>query len=79
VTSVISADQSAPMRGLLNLHGVTKPIDITPKISWVGTKMTVEGEFPVKLSDFNVPVPALLGVRIGNEITIRFTFVFDAQ
>lgn len=77
--SVIPTEEGLQIRGKLNLHGVTKAITVNARSSLSDNKMRVEGTFPVQLRDYNIEIPALLGIKIKEEIKIRFMFVFDVN
>jgi polyisoprenoid-binding protein YceI len=62
-------------RGNLTIAGVTKPVDMRIKVSSAeGGKLTFEGSYKIKMTDFGVKPPtAILGtLKTGNEITINF-------
>lgn len=75
--SVATTEEGLKINGLLNLHGVTKSITVDAKTSLSGSKMRIEGSFPIQLGDYNITIPALLGINIKEKIQVSFTFVFD--
>lgn len=75
--SIIPTEEGLKIYGKLNLHGITKPITVNARSSLSGNKMSIEGTFPVQLKDYNIEIPALLGIKIKDEVKIRFMFVFD--
>lgn len=61
--------------GYLTIAGVKKVIPISIFMeTWAQNSMTIIGEIPLKMTDYNVDPPiALFGtVKTGNEITIKF-------
>ncbi len=77
--SVLPTEEGMQIHGKLNLHGVTKAITVNARTSLSDNRMRVEGTFPVQLKDYNIEIPTLLGIKIKEEIKVRFTFVFDVN
>jgi polyisoprenoid-binding protein YceI len=69
----------AMLNGNLSIAGVTKSVDILLTLDMTDKKITVKGEKPMKMSDFDVEPPkALLGtIKTGNDITIEFTLNYE--
>ncbi len=67
------------IKGNLNFHGVTRTINVDVKSIIEGNQIRIDGSFPVKLQDFQVKRPALLFVKIEDEIKVNFHFVFATQ
>lgn len=67
------------IKGNLNFHGVTRVVNVDVKSIMEGNQIRIDGSFPVKLQDFRVKRPALLFVKIEDEIKVNFHFVFSAQ
>lgn len=69
----------AMLNGNLSIAGVTKSVDILLTLDMTDKKITVKGEKPLKMSDFDVEPPkALLGtIKTGNDITIEFTLNYE--
>lgn len=65
---------TATLNGTLSIAGVTKSVEILAEIHVKGSKIHIEGEKALKMSDFDVTPPkALLGtLKTGNDITIVF-------
>jgi polyisoprenoid-binding protein YceI len=62
------------LNGTLNIAGTSKSIDILITLLAENNTISLKGEKPMKMSDFNVEPPtALLGtLKTGNDITIEF-------
>ncbi|NNF59419.1 MAG: YceI family protein [Rhodothermaceae bacterium] len=60
------------LRGDLTLHGVTRPVEVMADVSLSNGVLTAEGSFPVSLTAHQVGRPRLVGIPIGDEITVRF-------
>ena len=64
------------IKGNLNFHGVTRTVNVDVKSITEGNQIRIDGSFPVKLQDYRVKRPALLFVKIEDEIKVNFHFVF---
>lgn len=67
------ADGTLTATGKLTFHGVTKPTVLIGTQQDNGTQLTVSGAFDIKMSDFDVELPSLLGLKTDG--LIRLTFV----
>ena len=75
---IVQKDNNLIINGYLNLHGTTRPVVMQAKlINGSGDKIRIEGSFPVKLKDHKIKPPALLGLRIAEEIVVSFDFIFN--
>lgn len=57
--------------GTLVLHGERKPVAGSATIARQGGGYSVEAEFPVKVSEFNIAKPTYLGVGVQDQIKIK--------
>lgn len=66
-------------KGDFTIAGVTKPASFPVKVSQNGNKVTFEGSYKTKLTDYSIDPPtALLGtVKTKDEITINFKTTFQ--
>ncbi len=78
VSSAIKAGENGTLNvsGTLTFHGVTKPISFEVTRKDAGGKMTMTGEFPVSLTEYNVERPSLLGIKTEDSMTLRFNVTF---
>ena len=66
--------------GQLNFHGVTNEfIDIPITISKKDNKITVSGNFSVKASDYNIPIPRIVSKKIAEDIEVSFNFELEPK
>lgn len=79
VSSDVKADANGKMtlNGTLTFHGVAKPVTVQVARKDESGKMTITGEFPVSLTEYNVERPSLLGLKTEDSMTLRFNIVFD--
>ena len=62
-------------KGLFELHGVEKEIEIPVNISFNGEKMNVETNFSILLKDYKIEAPSLMAfVKVAQEIKLSVKF-----
>ncbi|MDH7912885.1 YceI family protein [Winogradskyella sp. SYSU M77433] len=87
LTSVSSIEKisensfKATVKGDLTISGSKKSISLTLNIKLEGAKLLVEGEKPLKMTDFGIEPPkALLGtIKTGDAIKIIFKSVYNKK
>ncbi|WP_456440638.1 YceI family protein [Psychroserpens sp.] len=63
------------LNGQLSFHGKTKTINhITIKVSVIGGKIIMQGNFSAKASDFDIDIPKIVNNKISEDISISFQF-----
>lgn len=75
-TAVMKNGDAYQVKGMLNFHGVERPVEIQAKESRSGSQRTISGQFIFLLEDHKVDRPTFLMVRTDNEVRIEFSFVF---
>lgn len=65
---------SYTISGDLTLHGVTKKVSTSAKISKKDGAIVVMGNFKVKPGDFNIEVPSAVSKKVAKEIDVKFSF-----
>ena len=60
--------------GELTLHGKTKKITDTVKISRSGNTIMMSGNFTVKPADFDIQIPKLVSKKIAETVTVSYSF-----
>ncbi len=80
-TRIVALDAIAPtlrpgetqelgVSGLLSLHGVERKITFSVKAVRNGNSLRVTGEVPLKLSDFGIPIPHFLFLKLKDRIKV---------
>ena len=64
-------DGKTSFNGTLVLHGERRAVTGLATIARKSGGYSVEAEFPVKVSDFNIPKPTYLGVGVQDQIKIK--------
>jgi len=72
-----SEKQTKIIRGNLNIHGISKEIDIKATIKKIGESYTIYGEFEVFVNDFQIKIPPILSSNIAKSISIKFNFQYQ--
>ena len=68
-----NANGKGTFKGTLTLHGQTREIVGTSVLQQKDGGVQVEAQFPVKVSEFQIPKPTYLGVGVRDEIQIKVT------
>jgi polyisoprenoid-binding protein YceI len=64
-------------KGTLRLHGQRKEIAGTADLQQKDGRIRVQAEFPIKVSEFQIPKPTYLGVGVRDEILIKVTLTAE--
>jgi G3E family GTPase len=65
--------------GDLTMHGVTKKISSKGSISVKGGKVSAYSKFTIKLKDYNISIPALVGDKISEDIDITVDCKYEPK
>jgi len=65
-----------PASGTLSIRGTPKPAKFTISVVKDGGRSKASGASLVKLSDYGIPQPEQLGVKVSNDVTVRFEVLF---
>ena len=61
--------------GNLSFHGITKELTIPVRFKKDNSVIIVESDFSIMLTDFKIRRPALLTIKIRNQLDIKFFLV----
>ena len=65
------------VKGELNLHGVTKPLETTGQIEVKNGKITGSSAFKIKPEDYQITIPGIVREKISNEIDVKVQIVWS--
>jgi len=65
------------IKGVFNLHGVSKEVQFKTTIFKTNTGYKFEGSLELFVDDFNIKIPSLLAPNIADTITINFHFEYE--
>lgn len=71
-----NTDGTLTATGKLTFHGITKPTTMVCTQKVDKSSLTVTGAFEIKMTDFNIEQPSLLGMKTDDPIKINFTAYF---
>jgi polyisoprenoid-binding protein YceI len=63
-------DGKTTFAGVLRLHGQSKQVSGTADLQRRDGAIRVEARFPLRMSEFQIPIPAYLGVGVRDEIQV---------
>lgn len=63
-------EYNATVKGTLTLHGETKPVEATGKITVKGGKPRLQSDFNVQLSDYKIGIPSMVKDKVNNTVNI---------
>lgn len=72
ITKLTAEGKLFTITGDLTLHGKTKKITDTAKISKTGDTVTIVGSFEVKPADFDIEIPKLVSKKVAEKVTITY-------
>jgi hypothetical protein len=64
------------IKGIMDFHGVQKPVEIKTMVKTSTDTFVLEGDFNVNIADFAITVPPLLVPNISKEIQVMFRFEY---
>lgn len=62
------------VKGILTLHGISKPLEIVTDISQSTEKINLKASFKVKAADFDIKIPSIVAKKIAETIDIELDF-----
>ena len=62
--------------GKMNIHGVTRDVDIPGTLHIEGNTITLRSKFLVKLEDYNIKVPQIVWQNIAQEVEVTVHFLY---
>jgi len=60
---------------MLSLHGQKKKVSGAAELQQKDGKIRVQAQFPVKVSEFEIPAPTYLGVGVRDEIQVKVSLL----
>jgi polyisoprenoid-binding protein YceI len=64
-------ENKVTVKGTLDLHGVTKEIEVTGTITIKGQEIIVSSSFKIKIADYNIKVPSLYVQNIAELVDVK--------
>lgn len=63
------------INGKMTIAGVTKNVSFPVSVVKKGAAYTIEGTETIEMSDFGVERPGFMGVKAGNQVTVKVSIV----
>ncbi len=76
-TAVTLEGNSFKSAGTLTFHGVGQPVELLGNFTKEGNKLTFTGSFKLKMTQFKVNPPSLLGIKTDDEFKLDFKVVYQ--
>lgn len=78
-TSIINDGNKLTVTGDIVFHGVTKSITFEATTKTTDRQIEINGAFIVKMSDFKIENPSLMGIPTKDEINLKFLVVYKPK
>ena len=75
-TSIIQNGDKLEVTGILKFHNVSQTITFEATKEMINAKAKITGEFKVKMTQFNIDPPSLMGMSTKDEFQISFTLLY---
>ncbi|ARK09972.1 YceI family protein [Fibrivirga algicola] len=72
-----NADGTLTVNGKLTFHNVTKPITVQVTRRDAGNQLLMNGKFDLKMTDYGVERPSLLGIATEDQFSLAFALAFN--
>jgi hypothetical protein len=63
------------IKGNLELHGKSRDINASAKITRTGSRITIISDFAVNASDFGIPIPSLIKYKLDDKVKVQIIAV----
>ena len=77
--SIVASDSKLTVTGNIVFHGVTKPVTFDATCKITDQRIEVTGGFTVKMSDFKIEIPSLMGMPAKDEIVFKINAVYKPK
>lgn len=75
--TIVENNESVTATGNLTFHGVTKKVEITGTKKSSKEKTVLSGAFQIKMTDYKIEVPGLMGIKAEDLIKLKFNMNFN--
>ena len=62
--------------GLLNFHGITKPVSFKATKQQTDKSLVITGSFEISLEEFGIKRPSVFGMKVRDTLSVRFQMVY---
>ncbi|MFM6953383.1 MAG: YceI family protein [Sphingobacteriaceae bacterium] len=64
------------VKGTLAFHGVSQPVSFQATRKKVGSKLEISGEFTLKMTQFKIEPPSLMGMSTDDDFKLTFKMLY---
>lgn len=75
ISKITDAPKNFTLKADLTIHGKTKPVTVTVKISKAANGVNAVGSFEVIPEDYGIEIPSLVRKKIADKIKINYNFL----
>lgn len=68
--------QNVKAIGKLNIHGVTRNVEIPGTLEFLTEKVILKSKFMIRLLDYDIKIPKLLWQNIAEEVEVKIEFTY---
>lgn len=72
--------QNVTVKGDFKVHGVTREVEVTGTIQFLKNgNVYVKANWPLQLSDYDIPIPKVLNYRLSNDLTLTIDIILKKR
>ena len=72
-----NTSQTKIIKGTINIHGISKEINIKTTINKDNQTYNIKGEFNLVVKDFNIKIPPILANNIAKSVLVKLNFQYQ--
>lgn len=76
IDAITKTSDAYTIKGVMDMHGVKKEIEVPAKITTNGATLTIQANFVVKVSDYGMETPSLFFLSVKDDVAINSTLTF---
>lgn len=70
-------ENKVTVKGTLNLHGVTKDVELKGTLTKKGNEISIESDFKIKIAEYKIKVPSLYVQNIAEVVDVNVTATLE--
>ncbi len=70
-------ENKVTVKGTLNLHGVTKDVELHGTLTKKGNEISIVCDFKIKIADYKIKIPSLYVQNIAEEVDVKATATLE--
>lgn len=69
--------QEVSAEGQLEIHGVTREVQVEGEIDYSEDEITIKATFPVRVADYDIKIPKVVASNIAEVVDISIEFTYE--